>query len=94
MDLRKRGAPMAILRCAYGGAAFRFLLTQTRWTAPASSIKGIETQLPPIEFAEITADNALLQILPAKKTASRAHFDPQRGAALIGQNQPAYFRAN
>jgi hypothetical protein len=51
-------------------------------------------QLPPIEFAEITADNALLQILPREKDRKpRSFWIHDVVLRSIGQNQPAYFRA-
>jgi hypothetical protein len=51
-------------------------------------------QLPPIEFAEITADSALLQILPRQKDRKpRSFWIHKVMLRSIGQNQPAYFRA-
>jgi hypothetical protein len=51
-------------------------------------------QLPAIEFAEITADNALLQILPRQKDRKpRSFWIHNVVLRSIGQNQPAYFRA-
>jgi AsmA-like protein len=51
-------------------------------------------QFPPIEFAEIIADNALLQILPRQKDGKpRSFWIHNVVLRSIGQDQPAYFRA-
>jgi len=51
-------------------------------------------QLPPIEFAEITAENTLLRILPRQKERKPRSFWIHRVVLRsIGQNQPASFHA-
>lgn len=51
-------------------------------------------RLPPIEFAEVTAKNTLLQILPRQKERKpRSFWIHDVTLRSIGQNQPAYFHA-
>jgi hypothetical protein len=53
--------------------------------------------LGPIEFHEVTADNALLQILPAQKETKerkpRSFWIHRLTLRSVRQGEPAYFRA-